>query len=384
MQEKIMQFRVKFCGYSNAESDNVRRAIAKKKGTETLLPEIESRFIEYSSTHYDISKEKCEEVIKPFLQIILDASSYGFSWNHSDAYSCIGYICGFLRHYHPLEFLTAAFNIFTDKEDKIVAITEYANKVGIEIKPIKFRYSKADYNMDKSTNSIYKGIASIKFMNTDVADKLYEMRNEKFDSFTDLLRVFPGNSRQLDILIKLNFFSEFGPSGTLLRIATLYDMLAGKKIIKKDKLGGIPVDLIEKYSTQTEKQYRLTDPDAFLRDLCAMVPQVEMPIQARIAAEQEYLGYISLILPDKRQMGYVMKLDCKYSPKASIYMLETGKTMVFKVQKKTYEKNPFDVGCILKFNYEMRNKSRKDENGQWIKLPDQEPWLLNYLVNVDL
>lgn len=384
MQETIMQFLVKFCGYSNAESDNVRRAIAKKKGTETLLPEIESRFIEYSSTHYDISKEKCEEVIKPFLQIILDASSYGFSWNHSDAYSCIGYICGFLRYYYPLEFLTAAFNIFTDKEDKIVAITEYANKAGIEIKPIKFRYSKADYNMDKATNSIYKGIASIKFMNTDIADKLYEMRNEKFDSFVDLLKVFPGNSRQLDILIKLNFFSEFGPSGTLLRIATLYDMLAGKKIIKKDKLGGIPVDLIEKYSTQTEKQYRLTDPDAFLRDLCAMVPQVEMPIQARIAAEQEYLGYISLILPEKKKMGYVMKLDCKYSPKASIYMLETGKTMVFKVQKKTYEKNPFDVGCMLKFNYEMRNKSRKDENGNWVKLSDQEPWLLNYLVNVDL
>ena len=32
MQETIMQFLVKFCGYSAAESDNVRRAIAKKKG----------------------------------------------------------------------------------------------------------------------------------------------------------------------------------------------------------------------------------------------------------------------------------------------------------------------------------------------------------------
>ena len=31
MQETIMQFLVKFCGYSNAESDIVRRGIAKKK-----------------------------------------------------------------------------------------------------------------------------------------------------------------------------------------------------------------------------------------------------------------------------------------------------------------------------------------------------------------
>ena len=65
-----MMFLVKFCGYTQAESDNVRRAIAKKKGTATLLPEIEQRFIDYSSTHYDITKEKCQEVIKPFLQII--------------------------------------------------------------------------------------------------------------------------------------------------------------------------------------------------------------------------------------------------------------------------------------------------------------------------
>ncbi len=64
MQEDIMQFLVKFCGYSQAESDNVRRGIAKKKGTEKLLPEIEKRFIEYSSAHYNISKEECSIVIK--------------------------------------------------------------------------------------------------------------------------------------------------------------------------------------------------------------------------------------------------------------------------------------------------------------------------------
>lgn len=131
MQETIMQFLVKFCGYSAAESDNVRRAIAKKKGTETLLPEIEERFVAYCSEQYDMTSEQCEKIIKPFLQIILDASAYGFSWNHSDAYSSIGYICGYLRYYYPLEFLTAALNIFGDNMDKTAAITNYATSVGI-------------------------------------------------------------------------------------------------------------------------------------------------------------------------------------------------------------------------------------------------------------
>ena len=58
LQEDIMMFLQKFCGYSGAESDNVRRAIAKKKGTEDLLPEIEQRFIDFTSTHYDATREQ--------------------------------------------------------------------------------------------------------------------------------------------------------------------------------------------------------------------------------------------------------------------------------------------------------------------------------------
>lgn len=383
MQETIMMWLQKFCGYSPAESDNVRRAIAKKKGTATLLPEIEQRFIEYSSTHYDITVEKCQEVIKPFLQIILDASAYGFSWNHSDSYSCTGYISGYLRYYHPLQFLTAAFNTFFDKEDKIVSITEYANKIGIPIKDIKFRHSKAEYNYDVSENVIYKGIKSIKYMNEDVANRLYNMRNEHFDSFIDVIKVFPGNSRQLDILCKLNYFEEFGTIGTLLRTIEMYNAYGGKKIIKKDKCK-LPAEILTKYCTETEKQWRVQDQDGLIKELCSMVPDVDVPIQSKIEWSKEYLGYISTVMPEKKDIGYVMDLNTKWSPRITIYQLWDGKTVAYKVQKKAYEKNPFDKGCLLQFHSEMRNKSRKDENGQWIKLHEQEPWLTNYLINVQL
>ena len=381
MQETIMMWLQKFCGYSPAESDNVRRAIAKKKGTATLLPEIEQRFIDYSSTHYDITVEKCKEVIKPFLQIILDASAYGFSWNHSDSYSCTGYISGYLRYYYPLQFLTAAFNIFFDKEDKIVNITKYANKIGIPIKDIKFRHSKADYNCDVSENVIYKGIRSIKYMNEDVANKLYDMRDQNFDSFVDVIKVFPGNSRQLDILIKLNYFSEFGKIGTLLRMVDLYNLYGGKKLLKKDKCK-LPAELLSKYCTETDKQWRVQDQDGLIKELCSMIPDVDVPIQSKIEWSKEYLGYISTVMPEKKDVGYVMDLNTKWSPRITMYQLWDGATVTYKLQKKAYEKNPFNEGCLLQFHSEMRNKSRKDENGQWIKLDSKEPWITNYLVNV--
>ena len=381
MQETIMMWLQKFCGYSPAESDNVRRAIAKKKGTATLLPEIEQRFIDYSSTHYDITVEKCKEVIKPFLQIILDASAYGFSWNHSDSYSCTGYISGYLRYYYPLQFLTAAFNIFFDKEDKIVNITKYANKIGIPIKDIKFRHSKADYNCDVSENVIYKGIRSIKYMNEDVANKLYDMRDQNFDSFVDVIKVFPGNSRQLDILIKLNYFYEFGKIGTLLRMVDLYNLYGGKKLLKKDKCK-LPAELLSKYCTETDKQWRVQDQDGLIKELCSIIPDVDVPIQSKIEWSKEYLGYISMVIPEKKNVGYVMDINTNWSPRITIYQLWDGTTITYKLQKKAYEKNPFNKGCLLQFHSEMRNKSRKDENGQWIKLSEQEPWITNYLVNV--
>ena len=63
-----------------------------------------------------------EELIVNFLQVIKDASEYLFSENHAKPYSWIGYICGYLRHYYPLEFLTAELNAFDDDIEKTISI----------------------------------------------------------------------------------------------------------------------------------------------------------------------------------------------------------------------------------------------------------------------
>ena len=385
MQETIMQFLVKFCGYSQAESDNVRRGIAKKKGTEQLLPEIERRFIEYSSTHYDITKERCQEVIKPFLQIILAASSYAFSWNHSDAYSCIGYISGFLRYYYPLEFLTAAFNTFTGKEDKIVAITKYADKVGIKIQPPRFRHSRSGYQMDKETNSIYKGLESIKYLNADVSDQLYAMRDIYFDSFIDFLNVSPLNSRQLDILVKLDFFSEFGRAQRLLKIIDLYNMFHGKKQIKKDKIT-LPIKILSKYAlSETDKMFKFDDEhmNAMLSELCAMIPDTDIPLNTKLQTQQEMCGYISYIDPTRINTAVVMSLDTKYSPKVTCYDIATGDTFTAKIKKKLYQMVPFGVGDILKYCIE-KNKKWKKENDDWVQIDEYENWLSQYTIETDV
>ena len=384
MQETIMMFLVKFCGYSQAESDSVRRAIAKKKGTETLLPEIEQRFIEYSSTHYDITKEKCQEVIKPFLQIILDASDYGFSWNHSDAYSSIGYISGYLRYYYPLEFLTASLNIFSDKEEKTTAITNYARKVGITIKDIKFGHSKADYSMEKETNSIYKGIASIKYMSADVANKLYDLAHtQKFDSFIDLLRIFPGDSRQLEILIKLNYFSQFAPIGKLLNIVELYNKFGTRKTLKESDVLSLPMpvqEVIAKYAVKPKTQYKITDSDGMLRDLAELTGDRPVTMMMRLGWEKEFLGYCASTEQSQQGSWLVLDIDTKFSPKLSIYAIWNGEQRVVKVSKRDFQSNPLTKGDTIRLTIEQRPKA-KLVDGQWIKDENvKEDWLKYYSI----
>lgn len=327
MQETIMRFLVTFCGYSNAESDNVRRAIAKKKGTETLLPEIERRFIEYSSEHYDITKERCEEVIKPFLQIILDASAYGFSWNHSDAYSAIGYVCGYLRYYHPLEFLTSALNIFGDNQDKTAAITKYASKVGIKVTMPKWGVSRGDYFFDEERNIIAKGLASVKYMSAALADELYKLSKERgYSHFVDLLHdldsVTSINSRQLEILIQLDYFSDFGNQRELLRIVDLFNTFkkGEAKQIKKSLVDGTPLEtIVQKYAVGVTKSggeaksYTLLDVMAILREAETYVKGMNMEDLSDLIKVKNfydvmgYVGYVSGKEIDRRKL-YVTKI----------------------------------------------------------------------------
>jgi DNA polymerase III, alpha subunit len=374
MQETIMQFLVEFCGYSNAESDNVRRAIAKKKGTETLLPEIKERFISHSSERYSITKEHCESVIEPFIQVILDASAYAFSWNHSDSYSAIGYICGYLRYYHPLEFLTSALNIFGDNTEKTAAITKYATKIGIKVTLPKWGLSRSDYFFDKEKNVIAKGLSSIKYMSSALADELYQLsKNRRYTYFMDLLydidRLTSVNSRQLEILVRLDFFSDFGNQRELLRMIDLFNLFkkGQAKQIKKAEIDGTPLEeIVKKYavgvtkSGGVAKSYTLLDVMAILRDTEDAVVDSNMEDLSDLVKVRNfydvmgYIGYISGKEEDRRKLYItdVRPVSRKSDGKRFGYGIFTksigsGKESRFTVFNSVYDKEPLKEGDII-------------------------------------
>lgn len=377
-QEDTIAFLQNICGLSGGDADNVRRAIGRKQKDrlEAAMPQILDGYCKMSPKPRNVAEQEAKE----FLQIIEDSSNYQFGFNHSTGYSMIGYTCAMLRYYYPEEFIAAYLNN-ANNEDDIRNGTELARIKGITINPVKFRYSGSQYTVDKQNHALYKGCSSIKFLNSDVSEKLYEMKNDTFDSFFDLLDVFPGNSRMLSILIKLNYFSEFGQTLKLLKLCDLHDLYSNKKIIKKDKCN-LPMDIVQKYAiSETAKQYRFESDgmNKLIRELACLIPESEIPLRTRLEAEVEFMGYLSYTNPKLQNIGFVLGVDTKYSPKITLYRIDTGTTETYKISKAAYQKQPFDKGRLLKFYSEERNKSRKVD-GEWVKLPEKESWITNYII----
>ena len=373
-QESIMKYLV-WLGMEEKGTYDVIKKIAKKKFKEDELNALKSELLSGW-----VNNVGSEDGFAETWQVVTDAAHYSFNASHSLSVAIDSLYGAYLKSHYPLEYYTVVLTLYSGDMDRTANLIAEMPYFGLSLQDIKFRHSKAEYNCDKENNSIYKGMSSIKFMNEDVSNKLYEMKNQTFDSFIDVIKVFPGNSRQLDILIKLNYFSEFGQIGTLLRVVDLYNLYGGKKLLKKDKCN-LPIEYLSKYCTETEKQWKIQDQDGLIKELCGMIPDVDVPIASKIEWSKEYLGYISVILPEKMNIGYVMDVNTKYSPKITIYQLWDGQTATYKIQKRAYEKQPFNSGAFLQFHSELRNKSRKDENGIWIKLNEQELWISNYLVN---
>ena len=391
-QCQIIEFLHKCCGFTMGEADVVRRGFAKKLGTGDFIPIIKNGgylngnknhyikgFIQTMKDDYGYDEEFSQKAIIEFIQVIEDASSYLFSINHSYPYSFEGYVSGYLRYYYPVEFITTALNIHSGNEEKTNKITEYAKKQNIKILPIKFRHSKDTYSPDKENNAIYKGIASVKFLNAEVAQQMYEMREQEFPTFIDFLKVNPCNSRQTEILIKLDFFSEFGKSQKLLDEYEIYTTYYGKKQFKKEKIA-LDDETMSKFATSTDKMYKITDSEGLIKELCNRVEDKSIPIKERLTAEAEYLGYIDYINPKAINYGYVLDIDTKYSPRIKMYRLDTGETVTYKLAKKDYNNNPISNHDLLKFTFERRNKSRLVD-GKWQKcLEEFEDWIKTYVI----
>lgn len=381
-QEDTIKFLQQICGLSGSESDNIRRAIGRKdkERLDAALPSI----LEGYCSKSDKPREVAEKEAKEFLQIIEDSASYQFGYNHSISYCLVGFLCAWLRCYHPNEFITAYLNNAANSDD-IKEGTNLARIYGLKITPPMFGASSDQYMFDPDRKIISKGVSSVKYLNKIVPRQLYELyHTQRPQSFMEAMcrinQETSCNERQFLNLVRIGFFSEYGNIRELLKLRDIFNYFkqGTAKTISKSKLKEGPMlDIIKQHATDIGvkgnelKSYTITDMDGLLAECESYILNLhipEMDIRSRIQDQMELMGYIDITTNDPADRRRLLVLETYelgnesgvWGVATTVRSIGTGNEARLTVRKSVFDRKPFE-----KYNIIYGASLYKNKKGYW-------------------
>ncbi len=377
-QESIMKV-LSFLGLSMGETYGVIKAISKKKYKDhpEKLEELKSR----------LKKGWIEQIgnldnFNNVWQVIEDASRYSFNAPHSLSMGGDSAYIAWFKSHHPAEFYEVAINHYHKKDNKkkIDVLIEEANKFyGFEIGSYKFRKDNRKVNVDDINKIIYPNMSSIKDMQKIAPDLLYDAKDMQFNSILDFYKFLTTyrfednklNSTSINILNRLDYFSEIGDINELLYGLEVYNKFATSKVITKSKLTPYELDCLQGcYGKETKSQYRELDNAKFMQNLITNANLQKATDYEKVGYELKYLGYSNIILPNEPPniCGVAnVDIDQWNRPWVTLYRLCDGYRDTIKVDKKWFNDNKCEQGDILRCAWRDRAKMRKigeDDEGK--------------------
>lgn len=368
-QEQLMKT-LQYGGLTAPESYAAIKAISKKH-PEQVLP-IKTRFLSVFSAHiladHTATEEQAADTAEKVWKIIEDATSYGFNSSHAVCVALDSLYGAYAKAHHPLEYYTTLLSLYSKKGDKdriALVKAEMAKAFNIHVVPCRFRQDNRDYYIDHGNNAISDALTSVKHISARVADALYEMREGFYVSFVDMLydmEMHPAfDSRNVEILIRMGYFEEFGSVGKLLSV---YDAFhnSGNRFSKMHVL--------------TTQKKRL---DA-LREIENTTPESNVPVAEQLSFEIEHYGTPLSTFPNMHAVYAVLDVDERYSPKVTLYKVASGNTGVMKILKKNFAQQPLSVGSLIKIQKWENQPAYRCIAGERIRTERNELWLRQYVV----
>lgn len=378
-QESIMAFLV-WCGMKEDHTYDIIKKISKKKFTPEAKEELRQELL----AGYK-AKLGTEEGFDEVWQVVDDAARYSFNAAHAVSVAYDSIYGAEAKEHHPLEYFTTVLNEYQSDNEKTSRIIAELDYFGIHLENIKFGKSKSEYTFDKNTNTIYKSISSIKYCNEVIANELYELgKNNTYKNFVDVIKDIKTktsvNSRQLQILTILNFFSDYGSNKKLLQIIEMFEKFYDRKQIKKADVEVLGIDLNEFegcYDNETQKMYKDLHMDRYVEKMSKKIEDKPLSIKEQIKYEQEYLEYIIYSNPKApKNMFYVVEAKFykdKTKPYLNLYNLRTGDTLKTKITSgKSFVERPFQTGNVINVTEFKEKNKMKMVNGTWVKTPEME------------
>lgn len=386
-QELIMKYLI-WLGVKESGSYDIIKKISKKKFSDEALEELRSKLLISW-----VNILNTEDNFQKNWKVVNDAAKYSFNASHSLSYAYDSAYGAYLKSHYPLEYYSVVLEHYSDDQVRTGKLTKELSYFNIKLKPIKFGKSKYIYMPDKNTNSIYKGICSVKFCNEKIADELYEISKNRYENFISLLKDIGDktsvNAKQLRILIGLNFFSEFGKNEYLNDICEIYNKFSKVKQINKSKLEELYLGefLIKKYSNkETKSLFKEIDNIGLINELVKDLKPREKMIADQIKFDIDYMGYTDYKNLNMSTDLYVVTVfeigKNPTTPRIVIRNLNNGIETRTRIKRGThFRESPFKEFSVLKINkLDDEFKRRPNAEGKWVEIDETEKILNDYEV----
>ena len=377
-QETLMKV-LGFAGFPMSETYTIVKAISKKKdyiingAKEKFIPNFTKSILDTKETE---DEKVAEQMAEKVWEVIKASAQYGFNSSHSYCMAIDSVTLAWLKAHYPLEFYKCALQRYTDKgnKDKVMALKKEMSLLGVDLVPIKFGDDNRGFSINKEKHVINQTMTSIKNMGKHVADNLYALRDNKYLTFVDVLHdIWQNkccNKTELEILIKLDYFSEFGNIKQLLMVNKMFNwFMFGKsgnkprKTIKKADCNEQIQDIIRRHSEKEAKtQFSGLDNLAICKEVEQLL-HYETPPLLKLYYEVKYLGYTNMTVEAPYYAVEAIEINKWGNAFVTLYKVSNGQIQTHKVNKKEWAECPMEQGDIVDCLINPKEKLKKIDDG---------------------
>ena len=208
-QEQAMQIAIVAAGFTPAEADGLRRAMATFRHSGEII-NFQKKFIKgmLKNGYTPEFSERCFKQIEGF-------SDYGFPESHSASFALLAYISAWLKCHYPDVFTTALLNSqpmgFYSASS---IIRDFHDHEGVVL-PVDINISDWNYKLEALTDGKYSyavrlGLRQIKGLQPAMADQLIRHRKAGYDSVRDLYFRSGIDMKSLEVLSNADAFRSIG------------------------------------------------------------------------------------------------------------------------------------------------------------------------------
>ncbi len=262
-QEQVMQIVRDLGGYTLGRSDEVRRAMSKKK---TAVMEKEREYFVYGNKELNIpgcvGNGISADVGNQIYDKMIDFAKYAFNKSHAAAYAVVSYQTAFLKYYYPVEYMAALLTSVISNAGKVSEYIQVAKEMGIKILPPDINEGEVGFSV--SDNAIRYALTAIKNVGRPVIEAIVEERKVRgpFTNINDfIVRMADGevNKRAVENFIKAGAFDSLG--GTRKQFLSVYVQAMDR--VHKDKKNSMAgqVTLFDLAGDDEKESFEITLPN---------------------------------------------------------------------------------------------------------------------------